>query len=78
MPGSDKLIKEEFDAKPELDDWEVKAELEEDLQKFGGESDFRMNFTVKWTRIADEWKKSVAKEFAKKKQQEKQKLLTNK
>jgi len=45
----------------------VRAELAADLEKFGGEADFTSNFTVKATRIADEWKKSVAKEFAKKK-----------
>ena len=48
------------------------------MEKFGADSDFRMNFTVKWTRIADEWKKSVAKDFAKKKLAEKEKNMTNK
>lgn len=66
MPGSEKNLEDE-QQKPLLDEWDVRAELAADLEKFGGEADFTSNFTVKATRIADEWKKSVAKEFAKKK-----------
>jgi len=76
--GVDKKGNEDFDLKPDLDKWQVKGNLEDDFEKYGQDSDFRSNFTIKWTRIADEWKKSVAKEFAKKKAAEKEKLLTNK
>jgi hypothetical protein len=50
-----------------LEEWNVKGNLSDDFDKFGEEPDFTSNFTIKWTRIADEWKKSVAKEVAKKK-----------
>jgi len=77
MQGGETKVDEGLE-KPDLDGWPVKENLAADLEKFAGESDFAMNFTVKWTRIADEWKKSIAKEFAKKKAAEKEKMLTNK
>ena len=76
--GGEKKNNDELELKPDLESWDVKANLAADFEKFDGQNDFPNCFTIKWTRIADEWKKSVAKEFAKKKALEKEKLLTNK